>query len=76
MWFFFQALSPIELRGYRRRERIDACTVTQLDSQTFHRVSRERLRRYLADFDFRCTTSRLSDGEWIAMLVRRIGEGG
>jgi transposase-like protein len=40
---------------------------------TFHHVSREHLDRYLAEFDFRYTTCKLSDTERIDLLVSRTG---
>jgi transposase-like protein len=40
---------------------------------TFHHVSREHLHRYLAEFDFRYTTCKLSDTERIDLLVSRTG---
>lgn len=40
---------------------------------TFHHVSREHLDRYLAEFDFRFSTCKLSDVERIDLLVSRVG---
>lgn len=40
---------------------------------TFHHVSREHLDRYLAEFDFRFSTKKLSDEEQIDLLVGRVG---
>jgi len=40
---------------------------------TFHHVSREHLDRYLAEFDFRYTTCKMSDTERIDLLVSRVG---
>jgi transposase-like protein len=40
---------------------------------THHHVSREHLHRYLAEFDFRYTTCKLSDTERIDLLVSRAG---
>ncbi|HXW59832.1 MAG TPA: IS1595 family transposase [Solirubrobacteraceae bacterium] len=42
-------------------------------SGTFHHVSREHLDRYLAEFDFRYTTCKLSDTERVDLLVGRVG---
>jgi transposase-like protein len=39
---------------------------------THHHVSREHLQRYLAEFDFRYTTCKLSDTERIDLLVSRV----
>jgi transposase-like protein len=43
-------------------------------SGTYHHVSREHLPRYLAEFDFRYSTCRVSDAARMAAVVRR-GEG-
>ena len=40
---------------------------------THHAVSREHLERYLAEFDFRYSTRKISDADRLAMLVGRIG---
>jgi transposase-like protein len=40
---------------------------------TFHHVSREHLGRYLAEFDFRFSTCKLTDVERIDLLVSRVG---
>jgi len=40
---------------------------------THHKVSREHLDRYLAEFDFRHSTRKASDTERMAMLGQRIG---
>ncbi len=40
---------------------------------THHHVSREHLHRYLAEFDFRFSTCKLSDVERIDLLVSRVG---
>jgi transposase-like protein len=40
---------------------------------THHHVSREHLHRYLAEFDFRYTTCKLSDVERIDLLVSQTG---
>lgn len=40
---------------------------------THHHVSREHLARYLAEFDYRYSTRKLSDTERMAMLGRQTG---
>jgi transposase-like protein len=40
---------------------------------THHHVSREHLHRYVAEFDFRYTTSKLGDIERLDLLVGRVG---
>ncbi|MDQ3675521.1 MAG: IS1595 family transposase [Actinomycetota bacterium] len=40
---------------------------------THHRVSREHLDRYLAEFDYRYSTRGLSDSERMAMFGRQVG---
>jgi len=42
-------------------------------SWPFQHVSHEHLHRYLAEFDSRYTTCKLSDTEWIDLLVSRTG---
>jgi transposase-like protein len=41
---------------------------------THHHVSREHLERYLAEFDFRYTTRRLSDPERMRLLVGQVAK--
>jgi hypothetical protein len=36
---------------------------------TYHHVSREHLPRYLAEFDFRYSTCKMSDGERLQKMV-------
>jgi transposase-like protein len=40
---------------------------------THHRVSREHLDRYLAEFDYRYSTRKATDGERVDDLMRRVG---
>jgi transposase-like protein len=40
---------------------------------THHHVSREHLHRYLAEFDFRYTTCKLTDTERMGVLIERVG---
>jgi transposase-like protein len=40
---------------------------------THHAVSAEHLHRYLAEFDFRHSTCKISDSERVGMLVSRVG---
>lgn len=42
-------------------------------SGTFHHVSVQHLDRYLAEFDFRATTCKLTDAERMAMVLGRAG---
>lgn len=37
---------------------------------THHRISREHVERYLAEFDFRYSTRKASDDERLALMVR------
>ncbi len=39
---------------------------------THHYVSVERLRRYLAEFDFRYTTGKMSDTAHMGALMQRV----
>ena len=43
---------------------------TSLDG-TYHQVSRSHLDRYLAEFDFRHSTRKMTDGERTATAIRR-----
>jgi transposase-like protein len=40
---------------------------------THHAVSREHLHRYLAEFDYRHTTRKMTDGERVEMLMGQVG---
>ena len=40
---------------------------------THHHVSREHLPRYLAEFDYRYSTRRMSDGQRVSALAQRVG---
>ncbi len=40
---------------------------------THHRVSREHLQRYLAEFDFRYSTRKLDDGQRMHRLMGQVG---
>jgi transposase-like protein len=40
---------------------------------TFHHVSPEHLARYLAEFDYRYTTRKMTDGRRMESLMRRVG---
>jgi hypothetical protein len=40
---------------------------------THHHVSRDHLNRYLAEFDFRYSTCKMSDSDRMARLVGKVG---